>query len=432
MPSLFERARNSWNAFLGRDPTPNVKYPSIGGWGSGLRPDRYRLNHNNSRSIVSSVYNQIAVDVSSVDIRHVRVDDEDRYQETIKGPLNRLFSLEANLDQTGRALIRDIVISMCDEGAVALVPTDTDISPYNTDAFKVYKARVGKIVEWYPKDILVEVYNENTGMKEQIVVEKRFTPIFENPFYTTMNEPNSISQRLIRVLNQLDRTNEQNSAGKIDLLIQLPYAVRGEAKTQQAEGRRRNLEDQLSGSQYGIGYIDVSEKVIQLNRSVENNLWAQAQDLLTQLYNQLGFSEKIFNGTADEATMLNYNNRTIEPFLSTIVEEITRKWISVTAQAKGQTMMFFRDPFKLVPVQSVADIADKFTRNEIMSSNEMRAEIGLKPSKDPKADELRNSNLNHPDENAKVSEVVDIVEEPGQKSNFNINEILNRIGNTKI
>lgn len=432
MPSLFERARNSWNAFLGRDPTPNVKYPSIGGWGSGLRPDRYRLNHNNSRSIVSSIYNQIAVDVSSVDIRHVRVDDEDRYQETITGPLNRLFSLEANLDQTGRALIRDIVISMCDEGAVALVPTDTDVPPYATDAFKVYKARVGKIVEWYPRHVRVEVYNENTGMKEQIVVEKRTTPIFENPFYTTMNEPNSISQRLIRVLNQLDRTNEQNSAGKIDLLIQLPYAVRGETKTQQAEGRRKNLEAQLSGSQYGIGYIDVSEKVIQLNRSVENNLWAQAQDLLAQLYNQLGFSEKIFDGTADEATMLNYNNRTIEPFLSTIVEEITRKWISLTAQTQGQKMMFFRDPFKLVPVQSVADIADKFTRNEIMTSNEMRSEIGLKPSKDPKADELRNSNLNHPDENAKVSEVVDVVEKQGQKSNFDIDALLSRIGNTKI
>lgn len=432
MPSLFERARNSWNAFLGRDPTPNVNYPSIGGWGSGSRPDRYRLNHNNSRSIVSSIYNQIAVDVSSVDIRHVRVDDEDRYQETITGPLNRLFSLEANLDQTGRALIRDIVVSMCDEGAVALVPTDTDVPPYATDAFKVYKARVGKIVEWYPHSVRVEVYNENTGMKEQIVVEKRFTPIFENPFYTTMNEPNSISQRLIRVLNQLDRTNEQNSAGKIDLLIQLPYAVRAESKAQQAEGRRKNLEAQLSGSQYGIGYIDVSEKVIQLNRSVENNLWDQAQNLLAQLYNQLGFSEKIFDGTADEATMLNYNNRTIEPFLSTIVEEITRKWISLTAQTQGQKMMFFRDPFKLVPVQSVADIADKFTRNEIMTSNEMRSEIGLKPSKDPKADELRNSNLNHPDENAKVSEVVDIVEKESQKSNFDINALLSRIGNTKI
>lgn len=431
MPSLFERARNSWNAFLGRDPTPNIQYPSIGGWGSGLRPDRYRLNHNNSRSIVSSIYNQIAVDVSSVDIRHIRVDENDQYKETINGPLNRLFALEANLDQTGRALIRDIVISMCDEGAVALFPTETDVDPHNTDSFKVYKARVAKIVEWYPHHVRLEAYNEDTGMKEQVIAEKRTTPIFENPFYSTMNEPNSISQRLIRVLNQLDRTNEQNSAGKIDLLIQLPYAVRGETKAQQAEGRRKNLEAQLSGSQYGIGYIDVSEKVIQLNRSVENNLWDQAKQLLAQLYNQLGFSEKIFDGTADEATMINYHNRTIEPFLTTIIEEVTRKWISFTAQSQGQKMMFFRDPFKLVPVQTVADIADKFTRNEIMTSNEMRAEIGLKPSKDPKADELRNSNLNHPDENGKTSKEIDVVKST-PSSNVDINRALSKIGSTKI
>lgn len=423
MPGLGERVRNSWNAFLGRDPTStgNIRYPSIGGWGSGLRPDRVRLSFHNSRSIVSSIYNQIAVDCSSIDIRHVRIDDNDQYKETIKGPLNRLFALEANIDQTGRALVRDIIISVCDEGSVALVPTETDVDPYLTDSFKVYTARVGKIVEWFPKHVRVEVYNETRGIKEQILVEKRFTPIFENPFYSTMNEPNSISQRLIKVLNQLDRTNEQNSAGKIDLLVQLPYAVRGEAKTNQAEARRKNLEAQLSGSQYGIGYIDVSEKVIQLNRSVENNLWIQAKELLAQLYNELGFSEKIFDGTADEATMINYHNRTIEPFLSMIVEEVTRKWISVTAQTQGQKIMFFRDPFKLVPVQTVADIADKFTRNEIMTSNEMRAEIGLKPSKDPKADQLRNSNLNHPDENGKKSEEVEIVEnEEDPKGNFNV------------
>lgn len=423
MSGLGERVRNSWNAFLGRDltSTGNIRYPSIGGWGSGLRPDRVRLSFHNSRSIVSSIYNQIAVDCSSIDIRHVRIDDNDQYKETIKGPLNRLFALEANIDQTGRALVRDIIISVCDEGSVALVPTETDVDPYLTDSFKVYTARVGKIVEWFPKHVRVEVYNEIRGIKEQILVEKRFTPIFENPFYSTMNEPNSISQRLIKVLNQLDRTNEQNSAGKIDLLVQLPYAVRGEAKTNQAEARRKNLEAQLSGSQYGIGYIDVSEKVIQLNRSVENNLWIQAKELLAQLYNELGFSEKIFDGTADEATMINYHNRTIEPFLSMIVEEVTRKWISVTAQTQGQKMMFFRDPFKLVPVQTVADIADKFTRNEIMTSNEMRAEIGLKPSKDPKADQLRNSNLNHPDENGKKSEEVEVVEnEEVPKGNFNV------------
>lgn len=398
MASLLDKFRSSWSVFMGRDAPydPTIGQGAV--MGGPIRPDTYRLRPGNARSMVASVYNQIAVDVAQKDIKHVKVDENDKYIETVADTINRTLNIEANLDQSGRALIKDAVLSMFDEGAIAIVPTELDTDPGKTDSYKIYQARVARIVEWYPYHIRVEIYNPQLGVKQQFVVEKRTSLILENPFYSIMNEENSLVKRLIKVLNQLDRTNESNSAGKIDLLVQLPYAVRGEMLKNKAEDRRKSLESQLQNSTYGIGYIDASERVIQLNRSVENNLWEQANELLIQLYNQLGFSEHIFDGTASEQEMLNYNNRTIEPILTMIVEEATRKWITNTAYTQGHRVKYFSDPFKLVPVGQIADIADKFTRNEIMSSNELRAVIGLLPSKDPKADELRNSNLNHPDE----------------------------------
>lgn len=399
MPSLGERLRNSWNAFMGRDPTLNRNqfYEAAFGGGYSNRPDRVRLNSRNERSIVNAIYNQISVDCMMIDIKHARVDDNNKYIEDIDSDLNYALSISANIDQTGRALLKDLVLSMFDEGVVAVIPVVTDHDP-DTGAFRIYELRVGKIVEWFPKHIRVEAYNDNKGLKEQIIVPKDTTAVIENPFYSVMNEPNSTLQRLIRVLNQIDRLNEQNSAGKMDLIIQLPFPLKTEAKRIQAENRRKELEEQLTHSQYGIGYTDATEKVIQLNRSVENNLWTEAKDLIEQLYNQLGFSPTIFDGTADEKTMLNYYNNTIAPILTTITEEYKRKFLSQTAIAQKQSIIFVRDPFRLVPVNDVAEIADKFTRNEIMTSNEIRAVIGMRPSDDPKADELRNSNLNQQDE----------------------------------
>ena len=396
MPSLGERLRNSWNAFLGRDPTRTRQqyYESAFGGGYSNRPDRVRLNSRNERSIVNAIYNQIAVDCSMIDIKHARVDENNKYVETIDSDLNYALSVSANIDQTGRALLKDVVLSMFDEGVVAVVPVLTDKNP-DVGAFKIYELRVGKILEWFPKHIRVELYNDITGFKQQFIVPKETTAIIENPFYSVMNEPNSTLQRLIRVLNQIDRLNEQNSAGKMDLIIQLPFPLKGEAKKIQAEERRKALESQLMDSQYGIGYVDTTEKVIQLNRSVENNLWTEAKDLIEQLYNQLGFSPTIFDGTADEKTKLNYYNDTISPVLTTITEEYKRKFLTKTAISQKQSIIFVRDPFRLVPVNDVAEIADKFTRNEIMTSNEIRAVIGMRPSDDPKANQLINSNLNH-------------------------------------
>lgn len=395
--ALMTRFKAGWNAFLDRPKHQDyVPYVSYGG-----RPDRLRLNFGNSKSIVNSVYNQIAVDVAAINIQHVRVNEEGRYEETINDSLNKALTYSANIDQTGRALIQDTVMSMLDEGCVAVIPFKTDGNPYETDSYKVESLRTAKILQWAPRRILVEAYNENTGRKEELWVDKRFTAIIENPFYATMNEPNSTAQRLIRVLNQLDRTNEQNSAGKMDLIIQLPYALNSERKQMQARNRRKEIEAQLTGSQYGIAYVDGTEKIVQLNRSVENNLWEQAKELTADLFNQLGMTQTIFDGTADEKTILNYTNRTIEPILNAITEEMRRKWISATASAQGQTIKYFRDPFKLVPVAQLAEISDKLTRNEITTSNEVRSFIGMKPSKDPKADELRNANLNHPDEEEK-------------------------------
>ena len=411
----FDRFKSAWNAFMRRDPTV-TKY-----WygGSGTRPDRTRHRIQNERSTINSIYNRMAVDASSIDIKHVRLNDDGNYDKTINSHLNDVLTKEANIDQTGRAMIRDVVYSMLDEGCIALVPTDLTEDPNVTESYEVLEARVGKVVEWYPQEVRVEVYNEMTGKKEEVIANKRYTPIIENPFYSIMNEPNSTLQRLLRVLNQLDRVNEQNSAGKMDLIIQLPYPTKSAARKREAEDRRKNLEEQLSGSQYGVGYIDASEKVIQLNRSVENNLWNQAKELKEELLNQLGMTMEILNGTADEKTMLNYYSRVIEPILTAIIEELERKWISKTAQSQGQAVRFFRDPFKLVPISNIADIADKFTRNCIMTSNEMRSKIGLEPSKDPKADQLINSNLNQPEEESEKTKVVN-EEEKNDPSQFKI------------
>lgn len=407
MAKIGERAKNAWNAFMGRDPTYINNYNIDYGQSNGYNLSRPKFTKGNAKSIVTTFYNRIAVDCSSISIRHVKLDKDNKYLETIDDELNEVLTLNANIDQTGRELILDTVISMLDEGVVALVPYETSTTPKDTEAFKVLKVRTAKILEWMPNHIRVEIYNEILGIKEQMVFEKRICAIVENPFYTIMNEPNSTAQRLIRVLNQLDRTNEQNSAGKMDMIIQLPYVVRGKAKEIQANKRRRDLEKQLSGSQYGIGYIDGTEKVIQLNRSIENNLWEQAKDLRQELFAQLGFSEGILDGTANEQTILNYQNNIIEPILTTIVESMERKWLSKTARSQKQAIKFFKEPFKLVPVNQIADIADKFTRNEIMTSNEMRGVIGMEPIDDPKANQLRNANLNHPDEEGTKSTVID-------------------------
>lgn len=392
MPNIQTRFQNAWNAFLGRDPTKNYAYEY--GYGTGTRPDRARFSMTNEKSIVNNIYNRIALDVAAVNIEHVLLNENGRYEETIDSTLNNCLRVEANIDQTGRAFIQDAVISMFDEGVVALVPTVTNVDPTDTSSYDILELRTGKVTEWFPDRVKVSVYNEITGKREQIILPKSMVAIVENPFYSVMNEPNSTLQRLIRTLNRIDRLDEQNCSGKMDLIIQLPYVLKGEAKQKQAETRRQQIVDQLTGSQYGIAYIDGTEKVIQLNRSIENNLWTQATDLTAMLYQQIGISDTILNGTADEQTMKNYYNNTIDPILTALSEEMIRKFISKNARTRGQSIKYFRDPFKLVPVSQLADIADKFTRNEIASSNELRAEIGWKPSKDPKADELRNKNLN--------------------------------------
>lgn len=395
MSKLGERFRSGWNAFMGRDPT--YRYPY--GYGNSIRPDRVRLSTSNARSIVNNIYNRIAVDVSALKVEHVRLDENGNYKDTIKDDLNHALTIEANLDQTGTALFQDIVMSMFDEGCVAVVPIDADTDPYNTEAYKIYTLRVGKILEWYPTAVKVQAYDERNGRKKEITLPKSIVAIIENPFYSIMNEPNSTLQRLIRVLNQLDRTNEEASAGKMDLIVQLPYPIRSKARQIQAETRRKDLEAQLTGSQYGIGYIDATERVIQLNRSLENNLWSQAKDLKLDLYNELGLTQSIFDGTADEKTLLNYHERTVTPIIKAITNEMERKWLSKTARTQGQAIRYFRNPFASIPVSQFVEMADKMTRNEIMTSNEIRGVIGLKPSDDPNADKLRNSNLNHPDEN---------------------------------
>lgn len=391
--SIWDRFQRGWNAFFNRDPTDY--YRDIG-MSYSYRPDRPRLTKGNERSIVTSIFNRIAMDSAAIKIVHARLDDNDRFSKTIDSNLNNCLGLEANIDQTGRAFIQDVVMSMCDEGCVAIVPTDTTQDPNKTSSYDILEMRTGKILEWHPAHVKVKVYNEQTGQKEDILIAKRNVAIVENPLYAVVNEPNSTLQRLIRKLNLLDAVDEQSSAGKLDLIIQLPYVIKSEARRQQAEKRRKDIEDQLNGSKYGIAYTDGTERITQLNRPIENNLMKQIEYLTSMLMSQLGITQTILDGTADDKTMLNYYNRTIEPIMSAIVDEMKRKFLTKTARAQGQSILFFRDPFKLVPVNDLAEIADKFTRNEIMSSNEFRAIIGMKPSSDPKADELRNKNLSAP------------------------------------
>lgn len=388
--SIFERAKRVWNAFIGRDPTYPRAYPSYGYSG---RPDRYHMSTANARSVVASIYNRIAIYVSSIDINHVRVDKNGSFIEVIDDSLNDVFAFSANIDQTGRELIKDAVLMMFDEGAVAFVPVVTDVDPNENDTFKVYEVRIGKVINWFPHQVLVEVFNESKGYYENFLLEKRCVPIVENPFYPVMNEMNSTYKRLGHLWNQIDEMNSNNSSGRLDLLIQLPYPTRNEVKRADAEIRKKEIEAQLNGA-HGIAYIDSTEKVIQLNRPVENTLWEQAKDLTVQLMNQLGFSEAIFNGTADESIILTFFNQTIEPILTSFVENIQRKWLTKTALTQGQRIHYHQNPFKLVPVGNIAEIADKFTRNEILTSNEIRGIIGFRPSDDPKANMLINSNLN--------------------------------------
>lgn len=388
--ALMDRLKHAWNIFKNKDPT-QVNWNI--GLSYGYRPDRMRYTRGNERSIVTAVYNRIAMDVAAVNLKHIRLDENDRYKETIDSGLNNCLSIEANLDQTGRAFIQDLVASMLDEGCVAAVPTDADDEPEDSGNFKVYTLRTGKILEWYPRHVKVEVYNEQEGQRQQIIIPKSTVPLIENPMYSVMNEPNSIYQRLVRKLTLLDVVDEQTSSGKLDLVIQLPYIIKTEARRVQAEKRRRDIEKQLSEGKYGIAYTDGTERITQLNRPVENNLMKQIEYLTSMFFSQLGITQSILDGTADEKTMLNYYNRTIEPILSAIADEMKRKFLTPTARSQKQTIAYFRDPFKLVPVNDIAEIADKFTRNEIMTSNEIRQVIGMKPSSDPNADVLRNKNL---------------------------------------
>lgn len=402
MPSLSERIQHAWNAFLNREPYDPPSYVSSGGY--SYNPFRPKLTRGHERSIVSAVYNRIAIDCAAIDIRHVRVDENGHYKADIPSTLQECLTVEANVDQTSRAFIQDAVMSMLDEGSIAIVPVDTDISPFRNNTFNILSMRVGKILEWYPRHVRIDLYDDRSGQHRQITMPKAAIAVVENPFYTVMNEPNSTLQRLIRKLNILDVIDEQSGSGKLDLIIQLPYAVKTEARRQQAEQRRKDVEVQLTGSKYGIAYIDSSEHVTQLNRSVENNLMSQIEYLTSMLYSQLGITEEVMKGTADEATMLNYYNRTIEPILSAITDEMKRKFLTKTARTQLQSIEFFRDPFRLVPVSQIAEIADKFTRNEIMTSNEIRGVIGMKPSDDPSADQLRNKNLNQSPEEIAATE----------------------------
>lgn len=395
-PTLTSRFKNAWNAFRNRDPTVFYNEP---GMSYTYYPDRARFSRGNERSIATSVYNRIAMDVAAVTIKHCRVDNQGRYIEDINSDLNTCLTLEANIDQTHREFIQDAVMSMFDEGAVALVPIEAKGNVDLSESFDIRSMRVGKIVEWKPRSVKVEVYNDRTGVKEKIMMRKKSVAIIKNPFYSVMNEPNSTMRRLIRKLNILDAIDEQSGSGKLDLIIQLPYAVKGELKQQQADKRRNDIVDQLKGP-FGIAYIDGTEKVTQLNRPIENNLMKQIEYLTNMFYSQIGMTPSVLDGTADEKTMLNYNNRTIEPIVSVIVDSMKRSWISKTARSQGQTIMAFNEPFKLVPINNIAEIADKFTRNEILTSNEIRQLIGFKPSDDPKADKLINSNINQSKEDA--------------------------------
>ena len=396
MAGIRERIKHAWSVFANyRDPEETY----VGGGASSLyggRPDRVRYTWSNERSMITSIYTRLAIDAASLELRHVRVDDENRYVDDVNSGLQNCLTLEANLDQGASAFRQDIFHTMFDKGIVAIVPVDTTVSPSETASFDIKTMRVGEITQWYPKHVKVRLYNENKGVREEVVVAKQYTAIVENPWYSVMNEPNSTLQRLIKKLNMLDNLDEQASNGKLDLIIQLPYVIKSDARREQAEQRRKDVEFQLKGSQYGIAYTDGTEKITQLNRPVENNMMAQIEYLVSLLYSQLGLTDEIMKGTADEKVMLNYINRTIEPILRAVTEAMRRTFLSKTARTQGQTVMYFRDPFKLVPVTELAEISDKFTRNEIATSNEMRTAIGWKPSKDPAADKLKNANMPAP------------------------------------
>ena len=394
--TIGSRLKHAWNAFVNnKDPT--IRYQDYGS-GYSIRPDRPRLTRGNERSIVTSVYNRIALDAAAISIQHCKLDEDGRFLNPIDSKLNRCLNLEANIDQTGRAFMQDVVMSMIDEGCVAMVPVETTADPKLTESYDILQMRTGKILEWYPRHVRVRIYNDRTGQKEEITLPKSMVGIVENPLFAVMNEPSSTMQRLIRKLSLLDVTDEQTASGKLDLIIQLPYIIKSEARRQQAEQRRKDIEMQLAGSKYGIAYTDGTEKITQLNRSLENNLMKQIEYLTSMLYSQLGITQTILDGTADEKTMLNYYSRTIEPIVSAIVDEMKRKFLSKTARAQNQSIVFFRDPFKLVPVADLAELGDKMTRNEILTSNEIRQIMGFKPSDDPKADQLINSNISQPDE----------------------------------
>ena len=392
--SFSSRLKHAWTAFMNRDPTADYRDT---GPGYSTRPDRTRLTRGNERSIVTSIYNRIAIDVAAINVNHCRIDENDRFVENISSSLNTCLNLEANIDQTGRAFMQDVVMSLLDEGCVAIVPVETTIDPSISSSYDILSMRTGKILEWKPKHIRVRVYNEQTGQREDITVPKKNVAIIENPLYAVMNEPNSTMQRLIRKLNLLDAVDEQSGSGKLDMIIQLPYVIKTEARRKQADKRIKDIEDQLKGP-YGIAYTDGTEKIVQLNRPIENNLMKQIEYLTNMLYSQLGITQTVLDGTADEQTMLNYHSRTIEPIISAIVDEMKRKFLTKTARSQRQTIKFFRDPFRLVPIGNIAEIADKFTRNEVLTSNEIRQIVGMKPSDDPKADRLVNSNLNQPEE----------------------------------
>lgn len=403
MGEFSDRLKHAWNIFLGREA------PRDRGPGYYTRPDRIRFSRGNERSIITSIYNRIAIDAAAVPIWHARTDENGRFLEVIPSGLNRCLTLDANIDQTGRALIQDAVMSMLDEGCIAIVPVDTTLNPKVSGSYDIQTMRVGKVVQWYPKDIRVSLYNEETGRKEEVTIPKKMAAIVENPLYSVMNEPNSTLQRLIHKLNLLDAVDEQTSSGKLDLIIQLPYVVKSQTRRDQAELRRKDIETQLSGSRYGIAYTDGTERITQLNRPVENNLMNQIEYLTNLLYSQLGLTTAVFDGSADEQVMLNYYNRTIEPILAAICDEMKRKFLTRTALSQHQSIIFLRDPFRLVPVNSMADIADKFTRNEILSTNEVRKIIGYRPSDDPRADELRNKNLNQNEDSEPIVSPDEIV-----------------------
>lgn len=412
--NLSTRLAHAWNAFTSRDPTQYI----ITGPGYSSRPDRPRLSRGNEKSIATSIFNRIALDVSSVNIKHCRLDKTGRYVEDIDSGLNNCLNLEANKDQTGRAFIQDVVLSMLDEGCVALVPVETTIDPKSSNSYQIDSMRTGKITEWYPDMVRVRLYNDRTGEKEEILLPKNQVAIIENPLYAVVNEYNSTMQRLIRKLSLLDVTDEQTASGKLDLIIQLPYVIKTEARRAQVERRRKDIIDQLTGSQYGIAYTDGTEKIIQLNRSLENNLLKQVEYLTNMVYSQLGITQSVLDGTADEKTMLNYMNRTVEPIISAIVDELKRKFLTKTARSQLQSIVYFIDPFRLVPANDIAEIADKFKRNEIMTSNEIRQIVGMQPSKDPKADKLVNSNISQAKQDmSQTSSATEAYEEGGYSQN---------------